>query len=39
MTDDAQLERLLCDAMELQAKGRLGEGYERLREWLRIHAL
>jgi len=36
MTGDAQLERLLCDAMELQAGGRLGEGYERLREWLRI---
>jgi hypothetical protein len=36
MTDDAQLDRLLCDAMELQAQGRLGEGYERLREWLRI---
>ena len=36
MTDDAQLDRLLCEAMELQAQGRLGEGYGRLREWLRI---
>jgi hypothetical protein len=36
MNDDAQLDRLLCDAMDLQASGRLAEGYERLREWLRI---
>ena len=36
MTGDAQLDRLLCDAMDLQARGQLGEGYERLREWLRI---
>jgi hypothetical protein len=36
MSDDAQLQRLLCEAMELQAEGKLGEGYARLREWLRI---
>src|SRR4051812_6216419 len=36
MTGDAQLDQLLCDAMDLQAQGKLGEGYERLREWLRI---
>jgi len=34
--DDAALGRLLRDAMELQAQGRLGEGYECLRDWVRI---
>jgi hypothetical protein len=32
--EDAQLERLLHDAMALQAQGRLREGYECLRNWL-----
>ena len=32
----AELDRLLAEAMELQAAGRLVEGYERLRTWLRL---